>query len=234
MTVMPWLRLRGSQVLKHHAPSSSSARPLDALLAEYAAGSLPRPLHALIGAHLDLNPESERFVSDLEALGGAELERQAPVNSPAHAAMLEAIFGLGDDSDARRDDAPEDRVFTPGLRRLVGMSSDAIVWRTVLPGVKEYVISEDHEAEARLYWIKAGRKMPAHTHEGQEVTIVLKGGFSDATGHYRRGDVAIADQDVDHRPVADSDEDCICFAVTDAPLKLTGPVGKVIQSLFRN
>jgi putative transcriptional regulator len=63
---------------------------------------------------------------------------------------------------------------------------------------------------------------------------VLRGGFSDVSGHYMRGDIAIADEDVDHKPVADADEDCICFAVTDAPLKLTGPVGKVIQGLFRN
>jgi hypothetical protein len=27
----------------------------------------------------------------------------------------------------------------------------------------------------------------------------------------------MADHEIDHRPVADLDEDCICFAVTDAP-----------------
>jgi putative transcriptional regulator len=32
--------------------------------------------------------------------------------------------------------------------------------------------------------------------------------------------------------VADLDEDCICFAVTDAPLQLTGPIGRVVQRLF--
>jgi putative transcriptional regulator len=51
-------------------------------------------------------------------------------------------------------------------------------------------------------------------------------------GHYRRGDIAIADQEVDHRPVADREEDCICFAVTDAPIRLTGPVGRLLQRLF--
>jgi putative transcriptional regulator len=220
--------------LKHHAPSSSSARPVDALLAEYAAGSLPRALHALIGAHLDLNPQSERFVSDLEALGGAEIERQVPVASPSHGDMLAAILLQDNTSSAALDDIPPDRLLTPGLRHFIGLSSDAIPWRTVMPGVKEYAISDDHGTEAKLYWIKAGRTMPAHTHGGQEVTIVLAGGFTDATGHYSRGDVAMADEELDHKPVADSDADCICFAVTDAPLKLTGPVGKVIQSLFRN
>jgi putative transcriptional regulator len=228
------LQFPGLLALKHHAPSSSSARPLDALLAEYAAGSLPCALHALIGSHLDLNPQSERFVTDLEALGGAEIERQTPLASASHSAMLDAIFSQDTMGCGAFDDIAADDVFTAGLRRFIGLPSDEIPWRTVLPGVKEYVVADGHGTEAKLYWIKAGRKMPAHTHGGQEVTIVLKGAFSDAAGRYKRGDVALADEEIDHKPVADSDQDCICFAVTDAPLKLTGPVGRVIQGLFRN
>lgn len=220
--------------MKHHSPASSSARPLDTLLAEYAAGSLPLPLHALVGAHLDLNPQSERFVDDLETLGGAELSRQEPLTIGTHQDMLLAILASQDDEPTVIDAPPADPVFTPALRRFLGMSSAEVPWRRVLPGVREHVVCDEDGVEAKLYWIKAGRKMPSHTHEGQEFTIVLKGGFTDISGHYSRGDVAIADEHVDHKPVADSDEDCVCFAVTDAPLKLTGPVGKVFQSLFRN
>jgi len=57
----------------------------------------------------------------------------------------------------------------------------------------------------------------------------LKGGFSDIMGHYRRGDIAVADGDVDHRPRADNGGDCICFAVTDAPVRLTGLIGRFLQ-----
>ncbi len=51
-------------------------------------------------------------------------------------------------------------------------------------------------------------------------------------GRYARGDIAIADGAIDHSPVVDSDEECICFAVTDAPLVLTGPLGRVVQKIF--
>jgi putative transcriptional regulator len=109
-----------------------------------------------------------------------------------------------------------------------------VPWRTVLPGIREFHVPHAEKAggEASLLWIKPGRIMPSHTHDGAEVTLVLKGGFSDASGHYRRGDIAFADSDVDHRPRADEDEDCICFAVTDAPLRLTGPFGRIVQRLF--
>ena len=98
--------------------------------------------------------------------------------------------------------------------------------------MKEYRIASSGRGEASLLLVKAGRQMPSHTHEGSEVTLVLTGGFHDITGHYARGDIAIAGADLDHRPMTDEDADCLCFAVTDGPLHLTGPVGKIIDRLF--
>lgn len=220
--------------MKHHSPASSSARPLDTLLGEYAAGSLNQALHALVGTHVVINPASRRFVDDLEALCGAELANQPRVPVCSRDSMLSRIFNEAEPQRPALSESAHDEIFPPALRRLVGMSSAEVPWRSVLPGVKEHVVSDRDGVEAKLYWIKAGRKIPSHTHEGQEFTLVLRGGFADVSGHYMRGDIAIADEDVVHKPVADADEDCICFAVTDAPLKLTGPVGKVIQGLFRN
>ena len=219
--------------MKHHSPGASSARPLDALLASYAAGALPEPLHVLVGAHIDLNPQSGRFVSELETLAGDELQRQTPAPLPSRDQILDAIIAA-EKSAVPAASESDDPVFTPTLRRFLGFGSDQVKWRRVMPGVRECLLHDEGGVEAKLYAIKAGRRMPSHTHEGQEFTLVLKGGFSDVSGHYMRGDIAVADEEVDHKPVADEGEDCICFAVTDAPLKLTGPVGKFVQSLFRS
>jgi putative transcriptional regulator len=32
--------------------------------------------------------------------------------------------------------------------------------------------------------------------------------------------------------MTDEGQDCICFAVTDAPLRLTGPVGRILDRFF--
>ena len=80
-----------------------------------------------------------------------------------------------------------------------GSSLDRVRWRTLLPGIKAFRIEEAGRGEAALYWIRPGRRMLAHTHEGCEYTLVLKGGFADSVGHYRRGDIAIADHEIDHR-----------------------------------
>jgi putative transcriptional regulator len=62
--------------------------------------------------------------------------------------------------------------------------------------------------------------------------LVLEGGYSDNTGHYRRGEIVLADRDVDHRPVADLGEACICFIVHEGGIRLTGPMGRIVERLF--
>jgi putative transcriptional regulator len=62
-----------------------------------------------------------------------------------------------------------------------------------------------------------------------ELTLVLQGAFQDEDGYYGRGDIEIASQDVYHTPVADISEDCICLAVTDAPLKFKGLIPRLAQ-----
>jgi putative transcriptional regulator len=104
----------------------------------------------------------------------------------------------------------------------------------LLPGLREARIEADAGCEASLLWIKAGRAMPAHTHPGIEATLVLSGSFSDALGQYERGDIAIADSDVDHKPVAGSDAPCICFAVSEGPVQLSGPVARLFNKLLRH
>jgi putative transcriptional regulator len=197
-------------------------------MAGYAAGRLSPPLHCLVAAHLVIKPENRGFVSAMEALCGKALEElPAPRPVSDRDAKLAAIF---DDKPAPLTRAPVHCPIVPApLANLLGKPVTDVPWRTRLPGIREFELKGVSDCEAKLYWIRPGRVMPSHTHDGSEVTLVLRGGFSDPTGHYRRGDIAIADADLDHHPRADDDEDCICFAVIDAPLRLTGPVGRIVQ-----
>lgn len=209
----------------------SGANPFDALLAGYAAGALPRPLHALVSAHLEISPRNRGYVALLEGAAAETMTHADPVAVRKRAAMLDSIFAQ---SAAPAIVRPHDAVsvMPNSLRDYLGHDLGAVPWRKVLPGVKEFRLGNGRDEEATLYWIRAGKRMPSHTHDGSEVTLVLQGGFTDPTGHYARGDVAVADAELDHHPVADDDIDCICFAVTDAPLRLTGPIGRIFQRFF--
>ena len=72
--------------------------------------------------------------------------------------------------------------------------------------------------------LSPGVPLPEHSHGGTELTVVLTGSYSDALGRFGRGDMAELDQSVTHRPVVDTGAECIALIVTDAPLKLTGPL----------
>jgi putative transcriptional regulator len=202
---------------------------MDALLAGYASGSLPRALHALVGAHLELQPSNRAYVKSLEESLADEMLRPVARTAQNRAERLNAIFGI--------DDVVSAPPATSDPRSLVhycGMAIDSIPCKTVLPGVQEYRFEMEDGVRAVLYRIRAGKKMPQHTHEGAEVTLVIRGAFSDATGRYGRGDIAITDDDIDHSPVAEEGEDCICFAVLDAPVKLTGPVGRWFNRFIKH
>jgi putative transcriptional regulator len=209
---------------------------MDGLLAGYAAGSLARPFQALVGAHLELSPRSRGFVADLEGVKGSDLAAAEPVELRAHGAMLSAILDAprGTNGEAGRVQASHAgaSLLPLALRTYIGQDLADIRWRFRLPGVKEYVIENRDGVSASMLWVSAGRRMPQHTHDGLEATLLLQGGFRDEAAHYRRGDVAIGEHDVDHQPVADADEDCLCFAVNEGDTHLTGTVGRMLRGLI--
>jgi putative transcriptional regulator len=178
-----------------------------------------------------LKGENRRYVAALESLAGGAMEAE-PVFTPVaeRGRRLAAIYG-----DAGDMPLPKAQGLAPEpLAAFLGRPYETLRWRTVLPGLKEAKIVEDGGCEASMLWIKAGRAMPSHTHHGMEATLVLKGSFSDLHGHYERGDIAVADDEIDHKPVSGSDEDCICFAVSEGPVKLTGPVARLFNKLLKH
>lgn len=217
-------------------PADQAGQPLDALLASYALGQLNPHLNALVASHLCLSPRSRHFVAGLESLHGEALEQPPVMAVPANLDnrrddRLAAIFASPQPEQIQ---VPRQHcsILPAPLVALTGQNFSGLTWKSVLPGIREHKIEGLKDGEASLLWIKPGRTMPSHTHDGSEYTLVLKGGFRDVSGHYRRGDIAIADAEIDHHPKADDDEDCICFAFTEHPVRLTGFFGSIAQRLM--
>jgi putative transcriptional regulator len=60
------------------------------------------------------------------------------------------------------------------------------------------------------------RALPEHGHGSGELTLVLRGAYSDGLGRFTIGDIADLDGAAVHRPVAD-DTGCICLVATATP-----------------
>ena len=99
------------------------------------------------------------------------------------------------------------------------------MWRAILP--------TQGGATARLLYIPAGAAVPDHGHNGTELTLVLRGAFEDEVDHFGPGDIEVANEDLDHTPIADIGEDCICLAATDAPLRFNSWLPRIAQPFLR-
>lgn len=217
---------------RHMSPTH---HPSPERLLDYASGALREPVALLVATHLALCPECRRQIAAMEAVGGALLD-QLPPEPVADDSLARLLARLDrPEPEAPMTEAPVAGVplLPQPLRGYVGGSLDHVTWRQ-LGSMAEARLLPGHEGfTTRLLKIRPGVAMPHHTHVGSELTLVLQGGFSDVTGHYLRGDVAEADGELDHQPIADRDEECVCLAVTDAPLKLTGWFGRLLNPFIR-
>ncbi|MEO1090543.1 MAG: ChrR family anti-sigma-E factor [Pseudomonadota bacterium] len=207
----------------------------DELAVAHAAGLLDEPLVLLVETHLAMSDEARARHRSLEAVGGALLDEIEP--EAVGADVRDRVLAMLDVPPAIRIDAAAARcgkAVVPGpLARHIGSSFDGLKWRALGPVSEIRLLPQAEGYVTRLLKIKPGASVPGHTHEGLEATLVLQGSFSDHTGVFRRGDVAIAEGDLDHTPVAGEHEACICLAVTDAPLRLTGGFTRFLNPFVR-
>jgi putative transcriptional regulator len=205
-------------------------------LITYASGELQEPLALIVATHLALCPDCRGDVARFETLGGMLLEDLPP------AGLNRTGIDL---SRAAAEDAPpcagnavvpesEGAMLPEPLRSYVRADAGRVKRRKGGLLSERRLLTDYPGFRTVLIRIRAGAAMPRHTHEGHEHTLVLSGGFVDQSGHYTRGDVAFADATVDHRPVADSGGDCLCLAVMDAPLRLTGFPGQLFNFMLRS
>ncbi|NRB04781.1 MAG: cupin domain-containing protein [Rhodobacteraceae bacterium] len=216
------------QKIKHHLS--------DEILMAYAAGTLPEAFNLMVAAHVSLCDTCRAQLETFEALGGAVLE-DAPGNDmalsdSAFAATMALIAG-GPVDTPKSPRVVSDDVLPSPLCEYVGGGLASVKWKSIGMGVKQAILPTSKSATARLLSIPAGAAMPDHGHHGTEMTMVLQGAFIDDDEYFARGDVEVADSDLHHTPVADIHEDCICLAVTDAPLQFEGLLPKIAQRFAR-
>lgn len=198
----------------------------------YAAGTLPEAVNLIVATHLSLSDESRAGVEAAEAIGGVMLEGAEPVEL-SDGALDRALERLDAAPSRKKSQKPSKGIFPKVLQDYVGGDVEAVKWRSIGGGVKQAILPTQTDASARLLYIPAGKAVPDHGHQGMELTLVLQGAFSDEVDRFARGDIEIANEDLDHQPVAEAGADCICLAVTDAPLKFNSILPRLLQPFFR-
>ncbi len=203
----------------------------DKLLMAYSTGTLPEAFNLAVATHIAMCDECRARLASFDAVGGAVLEEVSEPSVTMRADALSATLArVKAQPPVQRKVAvpPKDDVIPAPLRDYLGADGE-IRWRSLGGGAKQMVLETSEHATARLLFIPAGTAVPDHTHGGLELTLVLQGAFADEHDRFGRGDVEIADEETHHQPVAEMGEDCICLAVTDAPLKFRGLIPRLAQ-----
>ena len=175
------------------------------LLTEHAAGNLPLAQSACISAHMNYCDQCRRAVSRLQDLGAVLFDGLEP--SPVSEAQLDAVLARLDDEPPlsySRASSSASAGRTPAiLQRLMNGDFTDLAWKKITKALSiSYLKTGDPGYEFALYHIKAGGRIPEHTHRGCEMTLVLEGGFSDADGSYHQGDFLFREASDVHAPTA--------------------------------
>ncbi len=213
--------------------------PAAELLLDFTAGAMSEGVALAVASHVAMCGSCRGDVALIEAVGGALLE--SVEGEAVAASLLDQTLAMLDTPDASV--APSPRL-EPGsaepvpepLLRYIGRGLSHLAWRRVagmatveearLPMVAKNI-------KVALMRLKAGSLVPKHSHRGNEFTLVLAGGFSDGVEKYGPGDFAARDTSHTHKPVVDDDADCLCLVVLDAPLRLSGAVGTIVNPFLR-
>ena len=199
------------------------------LLLSYAAGTLNESASLLVAAHLTLCPRCRGAVRAAEAVGGVVLEAAEPeAVAPLAAARLDAP-------------APEAEELTPESLSVLDVAvprvvaryvPEALRWRFVQPGVKFADLFTDATG-ARIGFMRAqpGAAITTHGHSGEELTLVLDGGYRDGAATFLRGDVQVCDESTVHTPVTDGDGSCLLLVTIRGPIKPTRWLARLLRPL---
>jgi putative transcriptional regulator len=208
--------------------------PDDELLWSYAAGAGEPATSLLVATHLTYCPKCRAEVSISEAVAGQLLRDLPPASLDVHA--LESVLARLDaatiEKPALRASVKIERAVPRPLRAFVGDNLDRVRWQRVTPGLSYRMLMRGRRARVYLTKSRPGTGIGLHTHHGNELTLVLAGGFTDEMGSYGVGDIVLTTPAVHHTPIADDDGDCITLAMTDAPLKFNSIGAGLIARIF--
>jgi putative transcriptional regulator len=211
---------------------SITHHPNDETLAAFASGSLDEGRRIVVAAHLELCSSCRRLMRGLDLAGGDYLG-QLPATPLAEGA-LDTIL-------ARIDAAAPDQESSSPILVDLPMPVRALepyrlgAWKWIGPGVHWRSVSVPAESNARVFLLKAapGTRLPHHAHDGTELTVILKGAFKHAGGRFGVGDCDDADDSVEHDPVVESGEECVCLVAMEGNIRLLSFMGRLLQPLIR-
>lgn len=227
-----------------------SFHPDSRFLTDFTTGGLPLSEALCVSAHLHYCGKCRARVQQLTDVGAHLFRELAPetVRDDSFDALMQRIgqeeaaapadgavrAGVGTDDATGGLREPVAAHLPPVLGQLLGQERDTLDWVQLGRALRIAPIDlGDRQRETAIYDIRAGGQMPEHEHRGEEITVLLKGSFSDRDGKYGQGDFVVRNAGESHQPTATQDTDCVCLISLERPVKARSLFYRLLEPLVR-
>lgn len=206
-------------------------------LQKFVAGELSIGLSVTVSAHIEYCAACQQASAKLEQALSADWDAAATAIAESEfnsildhiAAQPQSVAAATVDAVPRAIVVNNKSVSLP--RVLAKIAAAGLAWQHLRGGISQALVKLDDHTRCAFIYMKPGSKTPAHTHSGNEVTIVLDGSFCDELGEYQAADFVMRDPSHRHQPR--TVEGCLCFSVLDSPLLFTAGLQRLLNPLNR-
>ncbi|WP_432452080.1 MULTISPECIES: ChrR family anti-sigma-E factor [unclassified Agarivorans] len=209
--------------------------PSDNSLELYAAGLLDPSMSIMVSAHLEFCGACRQRVAQLENSLASQLQQAEPVAiNPQLDSMMQMIMQQTIPSQPTEPQQLQAKIKLDdksfALPRVLQAHAKKIGPWARLPGkLQRARVDSVGDSKMNFIYMDQNSALPEHTHQGQEVTLVLAGRFIDNGGSYGPGDFVIRDTQHTHTPRTEADQDCLCLTLLDAPLHFTSGLASLLN-----
>lgn len=220
--------------VKHH--------PTLSVLEQFCEGRLTAEVALLIATHIDMCPHCQQLQHDIKtdlASSWAAEPVSTEIDASQMAAMFDSIVNMPSlpasaaaatvAKATTLEYAGEQFALPRALQRLAAKRSK---WLT-LGGIATARLPSGDPHHMSLLFISEHTKVPQHTHQGMEMTLILAGEIEDENGRYVAGDLIVASSDHTHTPRNVQQQPCLCLSVLSAPLTFTDGMTRLLNPLQR-
>lgn len=224
------------------------AHPTDPMLRAFAADELPLPLAVGLSAHCELCPDCAARLKTFEE----ELAQQylASPAEPELASRDDVALDAGLDAMLAGILAQPEPVAAPVIDLPRAEPTELEVaghayrlprvlaryrspkWRHIGAIRQQSLPLDEMGARASLLHIEAGGRIPEHTHQGYELTLLLAGTIEDGDTRYKAGDFIWRDASHSHSP--HTPDGCLCYTVQDAPVQFTKGLSRLLNGISQH
>lgn len=225
-------------MIKHH--------PKFELIQSFVNGDLPASLSAGIAIHAEMCPKCQQKIAQLtEQVAEANFESSLIENGIAGDSQISKSndfdsFNIENmiEKITQSDDIAKPE---PIIKKTITFNNKSYKLPTALNNMalgktahvgklsRARIQLDENEIHTSLLQIKPGGGVPAHTHKGFELTLLLDGSFHDENGEYVKGDFIMLDGSHQHHPI--SADGCLCYTVANGALHFTQGINKLLNPI---